>query len=269
MAVLEIRDLHLRLGGQDLVRDLNLQLRPGRLHAIIGPNGTGKTSLLRALFGELRPRTGELRLHGRSCSPRSLAAWRADIGYMPQDTQLDLDLTALEVVVLGRLQRLSMRLSDEDLQAAYAVLHDLGIAHLADRPVHALSGGQRQMVLFGQVLLRQPRLLLLDEPVSALDLKHQMQLMEHLSERTVRQDWISVAVLHDLNLAAQFADELIVLGEGRLQAAGPPAEVLTAERVEHLYHVRVDVRLDADGLPHLRTLRAPRAARPGPADVRT
>lgn len=253
--MLELDDLTLRLGGTTLAEGLKLTLHPGQLHAIIGPNGTGKTSLLRALFGELPLAQGQVRLDGRPMAPRALAAWRQAIGYMPQNTQLELDLSVLEVVVLGRLQRLSMRLSDEDIAAALGALQALDLVHLADRAMHTLSGGQRQMVLFAQVLLRQPRLMLLDEPVSALDLKHQMQLMEHLKAQTTEQGWVSAVVLHDLNLAAQFADQLIVLGEGRLQAFGPPALVLTAELIQRLYHVPVDVRRDADGQPFVRTLR--------------
>ncbi|MDZ7921204.1 ABC transporter ATP-binding protein [Rhodoferax sp.] len=254
--MLELHDLTLRIGQLTLVEGLSLQLQAGQLHVIIGPNGTGKTSLLRALFGELHLTLGAVRLHGTAMTPHTLPSWRQSIGYMPQNTQLDLDLSALEVVVLGRLQRLSMRLSDEDLDAALKALQALDIAHLADRPVHTLSGGQRQMVLFAQVLLRQPKLLLLDEPVSALDLKHQMQLMEHLQSQTAAQGWVSVAVLHDLNLAAQFADQLIVLGDGRLQAFGPPAQVLSRELIHQLYHVPVDVHHDQNGQPYVRTLRA-------------
>lgn len=254
--MLEISDLTLRIGDLTLVEGLNLQLSAGQLHVIIGPNGTGKTSLLRALFGELPLTHGAVHLRGTPMMPHTLPSWRQGIGYMPQDTQLDLDLSALEVVVLGRLQRLSMRLSDDDLGAALAALQALDIAHLADRPVHTLSGGQRQLVLFAQVLLRQPKLMLLDEPVSALDLKHQMQLMEHLQVQTAAQGWISVAVLHDLNLAAQFADQLIVLGDGRLQAFGPPDQVLSRELIHQLYHVPVDVHHDQNGQPYVRTLRA-------------
>ena len=254
--MLELSNLTLRLGGQILVDGLNLTLQPGQLHVIIGPNGTGKTSLLRALFGELPLARGQIRLDGKPMMPGNLAAWRQAIGYMPQNTQLDLDLSALEVVVLGRLQRLSMRLSDEDLGTALAALQALELSDLADRAMHTFSGGQRQMVLFAQVLLRQPRLMLLDEPVSALDLKHQMQLMEHLKAQTVGQGWISLAVLHDLNLAAQFADHLIVLADGGLQAFGPPAEVLSGKLIQRLYHVPAEVRYDPDGLPYVRTLRA-------------
>jgi iron complex transport system ATP-binding protein len=245
--VLEISRLSLSLGQQTLLRDLDLTLQPGQVHVIIGPNGTGKTSLLRTLFGELTPAAGEISLAGQSL--------RQQFGYMPQNIQLELDLSVIEVVVLGRLDSLSMRLADEDILAAGRALQALGIAHLADRPLYSLSGGQRQMVLFAQVLLRDPRIMMLDEPVSALDLHHQMQLMEHLCQQTREQQWITLVVLHDLNLAAQFADQLIVLAGGDLQAFGPPARVLDAALIERLYQVPVQISHDQSGIPFLRTVR--------------
>ena len=253
--MLELDNLSLAIGKQSLVRELSLQLQPGQLHVIIGPNGTGKTSLLRALFGELVPQGGEIRCDGEPLSRLHLARWRKRFGYMPQNTQLELELSVLEVVVLGRLDSLSMRLSDEDILAALSALQALGIAHLADRAMYSLSGGQRQMVLFAQVLLRDPQIMMLDEPVSALDLQHQLQLMEHLHHQTRAKNWVSLVVLHDLNLAAQFADRLIVLAGGTLQAFGPPSEVLDAGLIHRLYRVPVDIHHDRDGKPYIRTLR--------------
>lgn len=253
--MLEISHLALSLGEQTLLRDLCVQLHPGQVHVIIGPNGTGKTSLLRALFGELKPAAGEVRFHGQSAHDMHLTKWRQLFGYMPQNIQLELDLSVIEVVVLGRLDSLSMRLADEDILAAAKALEALGISHLADRPLYSLSSGQRQMVLFAQVLLRDPRIMMLDEPVSALDLHHQMQLMEHLCQQTLAQQWTTLVVLHDLNLAAQFADQLIVLSGGELQAFGPPAKVLDADLIERLYHVPVQVHHDHAGIPFLRTVR--------------
>ena len=253
--MLELNKLTLAIGKQTLVDGLNLQLQPGQLHVIIGPNGTGKTSLLRALFGELAPEAGDIRFDGEPLSMLHLARWRKRFGYMPQNIQLELDLSVLEVVVLGRLDSLSMRLADEDILAALQALQALGIAHLADRALYSLSGGQRQMVLFAQVLLRDPQIMMLDEPVSALDLQHQMQLMEHLHHQTRAKQWVSLVVLHDLNLAAQFADQLIVLAGGKLQAFGPPAQVLDAALISRLYQVPVDIHHDRDGQPYIRTLR--------------
>ena len=253
--MLELNKLTLAIGKQTLVDGLNLQLQPGQLHVIIGPNGTGKTSLLRALFGELAPEAGDIRFDGEPLSRLHLARWRKRFGYMPQNIQLELDLSVLEVVVLGRLDSLSMRLADEDILAALQALQALGIAHLADRALYSLSGGQRQMVLFAQVLLRDPQIMMLDEPVSALDLQHQMQLMEHLHHQTRAKQWVSLVVLHDLNRAAQFADQLIVLAGGKLQAFGPPAQVLDAALISRLYQVPVDIHHDRDGQPYIRTLR--------------
>lgn len=253
--MLEFNNVSMAIGKHPLTQNLSVQLQRGQIHVLIGPNGTGKTSLLRALFGELPLQHGTISFQGRTLSDLGASQWRQQFGYMPQNTQLELDLSVLEVVVLGRLQSLKLRLSDDDLRAALRALQDLGIAHLADRPLHSLSGGQRQMALFAQVLLRDPQIMMLDEPVSALDLQHQMHLMEHLHQQTRDRNWVTLVVLHDLNLAAQFADQLIVLADNRLQAFGPPAEVLTSELITRLYQVPVDIHHDRDGLPYIRTLR--------------
>lgn len=253
--MLEFKNVSMAIGKHPLAQNLSLQLQPGQLHVIIGPNGTGKTSLLRALFGELPLQQGAITFQDNSLVDLGASQWRQQFGYMPQNTQLELDLSVLEVVVLGRLQNLKLHLSDDDLRAALSALQNLGIAHLADRPLHSLSGGQRQMVLFAQVLLRDPKIMMLDEPVSALDLQHQMHLMEHLHQQTRAKNWVTLVVLHDLNLAAQFADQLIVLADGHLQAFGSPADVLTSELITRLYQVPVDIHHDRDGLPYIRTLR--------------
>jgi iron complex transport system ATP-binding protein len=253
--MLEFNNVSMAIGKHPLTQNLSVQLQRGQIHVLIGPNGTGKTSLLRALFGELPLQHGTISFQGRTLSDLGASQWRQQFGYMPQNTQLELDLSVLEVVVLGRLQSLKLRLSDDDLRAALRALQDLGIAHLADRPLHSLSGGQRQMALFAQVLLRDPQIMMLDEPVSALDLQHQMHLMEHLHQQTRDKNWVTLVVLHDLNLAAQFADQLIVLADNRLQAFGSPAEVLTSELITRLYQVPVDIHHDRDGLPYIRTLR--------------
>src|SRR5574343_2088252 len=122
---------------------------------------------------------------------------------MRQNIQLERDLSVLEVVVLGRLDSRGMRLTDNDILAALQALQALGIAHLADRALYSLSGGQRQMVLFAQVLLRDPQIMMPDEPVSPLDLQHQMQLLEHLHHQTRAKQWVSLVVLQDLNMAAE------------------------------------------------------------------
>ena len=253
--MLEVENLHLHAGTHPVACGYSVQFHPGEVTAIIGPNGCGKTSLMRALFGELHPSAGHIRLNGDDQRDQRLPVWRQRFGYMPQDTRLDLDLSTLEVVMLGRLDRLGMRVDDDTVLAALNALEAVGLLHIAERPIYALSGGQRQMALFAQVLLRSPEVMMLDEPVSALDMRYQVVLMDHLHKQTRAHNWITVTILHDLNLAAQYADRLVVLDKGKLQAYGPPAEVITAELIQRLYDVPVDVQIDRFGHPHVRTIR--------------
>lgn len=263
--MLEVENLHLKAGSHPVACGYSVRFLPGELTAIIGPNGCGKTSLMRALFGELTPDRGDIRLNGDAQRSQRLPLWRQRFGYMPQDTRLDLDLSTLEVVMLGRLDRLGMRVDDDTVLAALKALDAVGMMDLAERPIHALSGGQRQMALFAQVLLRSPDVMMLDEPVSALDMRYQVVLMDHLHRQTRAQRWITVTILHDLNLAAQYADQLVVLADGQLQAWGPPPEVITADLIQRLYGVPVDVQIDRFGHPHVRTIRHGADACPSPA----
>ena len=253
--MLEIFRLGLTLGRQVLAQELNLKLGAGQINVIVGPNGTGKSSLLRALFGELRPDHGRIVLDGDAQSSTPSTHWRRRFGYMPQDIRLDVSLSVLEVVLLGRLDHLRLAVDEHSLQQALLALESVGLLHLADRDVATLSGGQRQMVLFAQVLLRQPRVLMLDEPVSALDLHYQHVLLEQLREQTRARSWITLMVLHDLNLAAQYADQLIVLHQGGLAGAGAPAKIMTQQLIETVYRVKVEVSHDLQGCPFVRTLR--------------
>lgn len=258
--MLELQSVTARVGSKLLFENLSLSLEPGRVHVLIGPNGAGKSSLLKVLFGELG-HSGQIRMQGDELQTRHLPRWRKRIGYMPQDTALELGLTALEVVLLGRLDALGMHLGDDLLMTALRALDAVGMAAFSDRPVRELSGGQRQMVLFAQVLLREPLLMMLDEPVSALDLQHQVALMDHLWQQTRRHGWITLVVLHDLNLAAQYADQLIVLADGALQACGAPADVLDEALIRRLYKVPVSVQRGDDGVPHIRIVRTPQENR--------
>ncbi|HDL5894965.1 TPA: ABC transporter ATP-binding protein, partial [Mannheimia haemolytica] len=142
---------------------------------------------------------------------------RKEIGYMPQDTQVEASLSALEVILLGQLDSLNMYISDELLNEAVDIMDKLGISHLAHQDIMRLSGGQRQMVMFAQVLLRKPHILLLDEPVSALDMYHQINLLEYVNAYTRANNLITIMVLHDLSLAAQFSDSVMLLSEGKFK----------------------------------------------------
>lgn len=258
--MLEIRDLTLAHGTHAVVGDLTLDVRPGELTALVGPNGVGKTTLLRALFGEHRPRAGAVRLDGAALAATRLRDWQARIGYMPQENRGRMGLTALETVLAGSLDRLTLHVPEPELRRAAAALDQFGLADVAHRSLDALSGGQRQLVFFAQALVRDPRLMLLDEPVSALDLRHQHLLMEDVRRLCRDRGMITVVVLHDLNLAARFADRLVVLGDDMPAVAGAPRDVLDETLLRRAYGVEARVGVDEDGFPWVQVRGAQRAA---------
>lgn len=254
MSELILENLCIKRGNLTVADNISFRFQAGRVYTILGPNGTGKSSMLKTIFGEL-PHQGKISYQGLQLEQSKLNAWRKPIGYMPQDTHADASLTALEVVLLGRMDSLTMRVSDALLSQAAAIMEKLNIGHLAHRDITQLSGGQRQMVMFAQVLLSEPQILLLDEPVSALDMHHQLNLLEEVCAYTKAQNLITIMVLHDLSLAAQFSDELILLGEGKLQGAGKAIDVLNADVLNRLYRVNVEILQCSAGLPVVRPQR--------------
>lgn len=254
--MLHVQDLNVKLGDLTLAENMNFSLNPGDINVLIGPNGTGKSTLLKTLFGDIKSQSGEITFNQHRLDHGSLADWRERIGYMPQDICLDVSLTVVEVVLLGRLDALSWRIEDHMLAEAIQVLDEIGLAHLANRDVRTLSGGQCQMVLFAQAVLRRPEFLMLDEPVSALDLHFQQVMLEHLVRKTRETQWTSVMVLHDLNLASQYADKLLVVKGGQIVAMGRPEHILTPELIGDVYGVSAEVSYDTQGVPFVRTQRA-------------
>ena len=253
--MLQVNKLNVTLDTLILAKDMSFSLEPGKVHVIIGPNGTGKSTLLKTLFGDIQPTSGDISFRDTSLKRKQISRWREQFGYMPQDIRLDIELSVLEVVLLGQLNALGLRLDNSLIKQALTALEKIGLLHLANRPVNKLSGGQCQMILFAQALMRNPKILMLDEPVSALDLHFQHVLLDHLDTQTKQQGWVTLMVLHDLNLAAQYADNLLVLKNGHVVASGHPSDILTPALVKEVYDVNAEVTKDSYGIPFIRTIR--------------
>jgi iron complex transport system ATP-binding protein len=241
---LSVDSLSIYYSGREVINAASFSLAEGEIAALIGPNGTGKTTLLKGLAG-LVPAHG--RIDFDSALDAAGAAQDCDFAYMPQDTASRSSLTVLEVIVLGRLSTLGVSVPRQTVQQALRVLRQFGLANLQARRLGELSGGQRQMVYLAQTLFRQSRVLLLDEPTGALDLMHQLAVLDAVKTHTRRANAITVMALHDLTLASRFADRIICLDNGRLVADGTPENVLTHELIRQVYHVDAEILFTRDG----------------------
>jgi iron complex transport system ATP-binding protein len=239
--------VHAGYNGDPVVQGVDVDVPAGGWLGIVGPNGAGKSTLLKTIAGLLRQDHGEILVHGKSSLSRKERARL--IGYAPQDPVLPEGLTVTDYVLLGRTPHLGTlaREGPRDLSIVDDVLARLDLGDLAGRTLRTLSGGERQRAVLARVLAQKTDLLLLDEPTTGLDIGHAQALLE-LVDRLSREDGTTVvSTLHDLTLAAQYADTLLLLDSGRVAAAGPPAEVLTAKRVERHYAARVEVLTTTSG----------------------
>lgn len=240
MADLEARGLGVAYGRRQVLTALDLAIPPGRLTILAGPNGSGKSTLLKALGGLVRPAAGRVTLDGADIArlpPRALAR---RIGMLPQAPQAPEGTTVADLVRQGRFPHRGVlsRWSAADAAACDAALRATALSPLADRRLEELSGGQRQRGWIAMVLAQDPEILLLDEPTTFLDLAHQVEVLR-LMRDLVGTGRTVVAVLHDLTQAARYGDHLVLMRDGQLAAAGPPAAVLTPARVREVFGVEV------------------------------
>ncbi|HJX61898.1 MAG TPA: ABC transporter ATP-binding protein [Dehalococcoidia bacterium] len=246
--MLEIRDLTLSYGERLALRDVSLSLAKGELLGVVGPNASGKSSLIRAITDVVTPQCGEVRLGGSLVRRLSRREMSLRVAVVPQNPSLPEAFTALEVVLMGRTPHLGLLQSERraDWAAVRRALEQTDALELAERRIGELSGGERQRVVVARALAQEAPLLLLDEPTAHLDVGHQAAVLE-LLQRLCRSDGADgspkavLAVVHDLTLAAQYCDRLAMLSEGRLVALGSPQEVLLPQVVASVYRTQVSI----------------------------
>ena len=221
-----IERLRAGYGGNEVLRGIDLVFRAGEVAGVIGPNGAGKSTLLKAVAGLIR-------------FDGVVERGAAPAGYLPQDASARAALTVFETVLLGRVGALGLRVPPAELEAAARTLELVGIEALADRGLGELSGGERQMTLLAQVLAGNPRVLLLDEPTSSLDLRNGIEMLRLVRRLTAAHGLVTVLAIHDLNAAVRFADRLVLLHQGRVEAEGAPDDVLRPALLEMAYGIPV------------------------------
>lgn len=258
MTVLTARDVGVRLGGNDIVKQVNLTAETGDWLSIIGPNGAGKSTLLRALAGAGRP-SGTIEVDSVDIASLRPNERAVQVAWVPQSPTIPSGMSVLDYVLLGRTPHLNVLSSPKarDIVMAEGVLTDLDLIDKADRMIDTLSGGERQRAVIGRALAQEAPIMLLDEPTSALDLGHQQDVLRLLDRLRAEAGRTIISTMHDLTLAGMFADRLLLLSDGRVAAEGTAAEVLTEQNISTHYRADVHITHRGDAV-----LVAPRIDRP-------
>jgi len=241
--MLDARDLTIAYDHRVAVADLSLTLKPGEITAIIGPNGAGKSTLLKSLNGQVRPSSGTIFLDGQPLERLNRRTISRRVAVVAQEAELRFPVTVLEFVLGGRFAWATNAgwgwETEHDLQIAGAVLRETEMSDLSGRLMNELSGGERQRALMARALATEAPILLLDEPTANLDLSHQATLLALVRNRCDRNEAAALVITHDINLAAQFADHLILMKQGRAVHTGTPEQVLQPHILQDVFEVKV------------------------------
>lgn len=250
---LAARELDVAYGERLVLSGLDLEFEPGAVTAIVGPNGCGKSTLLRSCARLVRPRAGAVLLDGRAVDATPTKELARVLGLLPQNPVAPEGITVADLVGRGRHPHQSgfARWSNRDTEVVASALDSTGTGELADRPVDELSGGQRQRVWIAMALAQEPEVLLLDEPTTFLDVTHQLEVLDLVRELNRRLGTTVIMVLHDLNLAARYADNLIAVRDGTVHAVGTPHEVLSPQVVREVFSLECQIIADPVSLTPL------------------
>ncbi|MBR4243964.1 MAG: ABC transporter ATP-binding protein [Candidatus Methanomethylophilaceae archaeon] len=233
-----------------VLKDITLDANGPQLLSIIGPNGVGKSTLIHCINRILSPNKGTVMIDGDLVNDISLKDLAKKVGYVPYSANDTFPLSVVDTVLMGRHPHATYKSLDKDLDIVYSTLRLLDIENLAMRNFDELSAGQHQKVMLARGLVQEPEILLLDEPTSNLDIKHQMEVTRILRDLSQEKNILVIMISHDLNIAAKYSDTMIMLHGGSIYAIGTPNEVITKENIKAVYDVDSEV-IESHGRPHL------------------
>ncbi len=256
--IIEVKNLECGYQANTVLKNVGFDIREGEFLGIIGPNGSGKSTLLKSISRCLKPFQGSVRFKGNDIYAASAAELAKEFAFVPQDLVFNFSFTAWEIVLMGRIPYVG-RLRVEtpaDLETVRDSMRTTETLAFAGRFIHTLSAGERQLVLIAKALAQQPKVLFLDEPTSHLDIGHQVHILNLIRELNRKQGITTIIVLHDLNLASEYCDRIILLNEGRVEKIDKPEEVLTFQNIEEVYKTLVIVNKNPiTGNPHILLVR--------------
>lgn len=251
---IRIRDLRFSFGKENILENISLDISPGRFIGIMGPNGSGKTTLLKNISALLKPTAGVIMLDGTDVHKMGRKQAASRLAVLPQESTIGYDFTVYDVVSMGRYTHLngfkSWTKKDED--AVCRAMKDTGVWHFRERSFNQLSGGEKQRVVLARALAQECDVLLLDEPVTHLDIRHQIEILNLIRDMCNKAGITVIAVLHDLNLASRYSDFIIMLSRKRIEACGVPGEAITSENIRKIFGVEARICIDkASGKPYI------------------
>jgi len=247
---LKIDNVEFAYSSVPVLNNISLDLEGPKFVSILGPNGVGKSTLIHCINKILSPSSGTVLIDGKDVKGISIKEMAKRVGYVPYSASDTFPLTVVDTVLMGRHPHSKWGSLDSDLDIVYDTLKMLGISHLAMRPFNELSAGQHQKVMLARGLVQEPKILLLDEPTSNLDVRHQLDVTKMLKRLSDEKQILIIMISHDINIAAKFADEIILMHQGRIYDAGQPREVITEENLRAVYGVTSRV-IDDGERPHV------------------
>lgn len=243
--MIEITDLSVSLGDKSILKNMDIGIKAGEYFGLIGPNGSGKTTLLKTIAKLIEPTSGEINITGQNQKLYKRKALARQLSYVPQDTLIDFNFNVQDIVAMGRHAHGSfLNKNESDGEIVEQAMKKTDTWRFREHSILSLSGGQRQLVFIAKALAQDTPIILLDEPIAALDIFYQMHILKLLGTLTAAGKTV-VIVLHDLNLAARFCDTLVLLKEGEIEASGSDTDVLTKEILKETYDINTKVREDA------------------------
>jgi len=228
------------------LKNVSFKVEEGKITTLIGPNGSGKTTLIKCLTSDSKYK-GTISLNKEDFLRMDRRKKMRLVGYLPQASSSYCSLSVFEVILLGKLLDLRFKPSKQDLEEVSKLIDDLNLSEIALKPYDELSGGQQRMVNIGQVLIKKPSVLILDEPTSNLDISNELEVIDLISQYTQKKNTITLLVLHSLNIASRFSSQIILLDKGKVFSSGTPHEVITKDNIQKTYKAKVDVYLSDDG----------------------